>query len=88
MIDIKQFVKERDDAFIDFVRTDNTKKILKYCKKYGITVPENRKVFKAGIYKAVQECTDIPEDVKALAMQKCLEIGFMPFITPYRRVTE
>lgn len=84
----EKFVKERNEAFIDFVRTGDTKKVRRYCKKYGVEIPKNRKVFAAGIYKAVQECTDIPEDVKALAMQKCLEIGFMPFITPYRRVTE
>ena len=83
MTDFKEFVKERDSAFINFVQTGDTKQIIKYCKKYGVTVPKNRKVFAAGIYKAVQECTDIPDDVKTLAMKKCLDIGFNPFVTPY-----
>ena len=80
---MSSFVEERNAAFIDFVKTGDTKKIFKYCKKYDIAIPGSRKVFAAGIYKAVQQCTSIPEDVKALAMQKCLEIGFNPFIRPY-----
>lgn len=83
MADYKQFVKDRDEAFIDFVKTGNAKKVRKYCKKYDIDMPKDRKVFAAGIYKAVQECVDIPEEVKTLAMQKCVDIGFNPFIKPY-----
>lgn len=90
MTDIEKFVKERDEAFIDFVRTDSTKKITKYCKKHGVKIPKDRNVFAAGIYKAVQECMDIPDDVKVLAMQKCMKIGFNPFMAPYdmRKATE
>jgi hypothetical protein len=76
----KRFVKERDAAFVDFVRTGSETKVRKYCRKYGVTMPKDKKVMAAGIYKAVQECTQIPEEIKVLAMQKCLEIGFMPFI--------
>jgi hypothetical protein len=83
MTDYKQFVKDRDEAFIDFVKTGDTKKVREYCKKYGVVMPRDRKVFAAGIYKAVQECVYIPEDVKTLAMQKCVAIGFNPFIKPY-----
>ena len=83
MTDYKQFVKDRDEAFIDFVKTGNAKKVREYCKKYGVVMPRDRNVFAAGIYKAVQECVDIPEDVKVLAMQKCMEIGFNPFMKPY-----
>lgn len=35
---------------------------------------------KAGIYKAVQECTDISDGIKAIAAKKCIELGFFPFI--------
>lgn len=80
---MSSFVEERNAAFIDFVKTGDTKKVRKYCKKYGVDMPKERKVFAAGIYKAVQQCTSIPEDVKVLAMQKCLEIGFNPLIRPY-----
>lgn len=74
------FAQERDKAFIDAVVRDDWTGVKKYCKKYGVPVPKNEKVMKAGIYKAVQECTNIPEDVKGIAMQKCLELGFVPFI--------
>lgn len=75
-----EFAKERDAAFSDFVLTDDPEKVRRYCEKYGVPMPEDKKIFAAGIYKAVQYCTNIPEDIKVLAMQKCLEIGFNPFI--------
>lgn len=53
-----------------------------YSKKYDIPIPKSRKVMKAGVYKAVQYCTNISEDVKVLAMKKCLQLGFNPFIKP------
>jgi hypothetical protein len=43
-------------------------------------VPSSHKVFKAGIYKAVQGCNDIPAEVKGIAFKKCLELGFSPLI--------
>lgn len=79
-INTDSFVKERDSAFIDFVKTGNTEKVIAYCKKYGVRMPKDKQVFAAGIYKAVQYTNSIPEDVKTLAMQKCLAIGFTPFI--------
>ncbi len=69
---MNDFVKERDAAFIDFVKTGDSKKVKAYCRKYGVPVPRDYKVFAAGIYKAVQACNSIPEDVKALAMWKCV----------------
>ena len=77
---IKQTVKERDEAFTDFVLTGSGIKLKAYCRKYGVRIPRSRKVFEAGIYKAVQYCTDIPEDVKNKAMIKCLELGFSPLM--------
>ena len=76
------FVEERDKAFIDAVVNDKWDKVRKYSKKYGLPMPKKRNVMKAGVYKAVQYCTNIPENVKVLAMQKCLKIGFTPFIKP------
>ena len=77
------FAEERDKAFIKAVVDDDWKAVLKYSKKYGMPVPKKRNVMKAGVYKAVQYCTNISEDVKVLAMQKCLQLGFSPFIKPY-----
>ena len=77
------FAEERDKAFIKAVVDDDWKAVRKYAKKYGVPVPKKINVMKAGIYKAVQYCTNIPEDVKVLAMQKCLQLGFSPLIEPY-----
>ena len=77
------FAEERDKAFIDAVVNDNWDKVRKYSKKYGVPIPKERNVMKAGIYKAVQYCTSIPEDVKVMAMQKCLQLGFSPLIEPF-----
>ena len=74
------FAEERDKAFIEAVVNDKWDKVIKYSKKYGVPIPKKRNVMKAGIYKAVQFCTNIPEDVKVLAMQKCMKLGFNPII--------
>lgn len=76
------FVKERDAAFIHFVKTDDLSKVKAYCKRYGVKMPKNWKVMAAGVYKAVQYITSMPEDVKELAMMKCLQLGYTPLIRP------
>ena len=43
-------------------------------------MPKDKKVFAAGIYKAVQQCTNIPQEIKDKAFTKCLELGFSPLI--------
>lgn len=82
------FVKERDRAFIKAVTEDKWDAVRKYAMKYGVPIPADEDVMKAGIYKAVQYCTSISEDVKVLAMKKCLELGFNPFIEPIERMKE
>ena len=82
------FAEERDKDFIDAVVNDKWDKVRKYSKKYGLPMPKKRNVMKAGVYKAVQYCTNIPEDVKVLAMQKCLKMGFTPFIKPIEPESE
>ena len=72
------FAKERDKAFIEFVRTDNIEPIKAYAKKYGIKMPKDEAILKAGIYKAVQECTNIPQEIKDAAALKCSILGFKP----------
>lgn len=79
---MNKFVKDRHDAFVSAVVDDEWSKVKRYAKKYGVPMPKDEKVMKAGIYKACQYCTDISEDVKDLAMRKCLELGFIPFIEP------
>ena len=77
---MNEFLKDRHEAIIEAVINDKWKKVRAFCKKYGIPIPKNWKVMKAGIYKTAQYCTDIPDDVKNAAMVKCLELGFNPFV--------
>ena len=46
-------------------------------------MPENPNVMAAGIYKAVQEVTTIPDEVKDIAAMKCLKLGFSPIMNFY-----
>lgn len=77
------FVKERDAAFIHFVKTDDLSKVKAYCKKWDVQMPKSKKVAAAGVYKTVIAITSIPEDIKTMAMQKCLKLRFNPMIKPY-----
>jgi len=75
-----QFVKERNEAFTKAVMEDDWDAVRRYCDKYWIPIPVKEKVMKAGTYKAVQQCTGIPDHVKDVAFKKCLELGFSPWI--------
>ena len=77
---IETFLKDRHEALTKAVMEDDWKAVRKYCKKYHVPVPSSHKVFKAGIYKAVQGCNDITAEVKSVAFKKCLELGFSPLI--------
>lgn len=85
---MNDFVRERDAAFVHFVKTDDLSEGRAYCKKYGVQIPRKRNVLAAGVYKAVVATASIPEDVRTMAMQKCLKIGFNPMIKPYDYVLE
>ena len=77
-MDTKAFYKERNQIFSDFVVTDNLSNVYLFCEIYHIPIPADEAVLKAGVYKAVQECTDIPEDIKAMAREKYMALGFKP----------
>lgn len=79
---MNNFCKDRDEAFIEAVVNDKWDKLMEFAKEYSMPLPIKQDVMKAGVYKAVQYCTNIPEDVKSLAMKKCLELGFNPLINP------
>lgn len=72
----------RDKAMIKAVMEDDWSGIIRECEEHGVPIPADSRVIKAGIYKAVQYCTKIPQDVKETAMLKCLALGFNPFIKP------
>ena len=80
---MNDFVRERDVAFIHFVKTDDLSKVREYCKKWSVQMPKSKRVLMAGVYKAVVATTSIPEDIRTMAMHKCLKIGFNPMIKPY-----
>lgn len=75
------FTEERDKTITDAVVNDNWDGVRVYMEKYRIPA-SSETVMKTGIYKAAQYCTDIPEDVKILAIKKCVAMGFSPFIRP------
>ena len=72
------YVRERDEAFTDFIMTGNKKKVKAYCIKYGVHIPRTEVSFAGGIYKAAQHCRGISGEVKAVAARKCREIGMDP----------
>lgn len=78
--DVKQFVKDRDHAFTEFVLHDDWRAIRNYCTTYCVAMPEDPNVMAAGIYKAVQEVTTIPDEVKRVAAVKCAILGFKPYM--------
>lgn len=82
-IDVKQFVKDMDEAFIAFILNDDWEPVKQYCATYGISMSENPDVMAAGIYKAVQEVTTMPDDIKVKAAMKCMQLGFTPFMQPF-----
>lgn len=82
-MNMRKYAKDRNEAFVEAVVNDNWDKVRKYSKKYGIPIPKNKAAMKAGVYKAVQYCKDIPDEVKLQAMQKCLEMGLNPYIEEY-----
>ena len=74
----RRFVIDRDRAFTAAVMEDDWQAVMMYLRKYGMEIPDDERVLKGGIYKAVQECTNIPQDVKKLAAEKCIKMGFAP----------
>ena len=79
---LQKFCKSRDRAFTAFVMNDDWDAVLKHLKRFNqyAKLPKDENVAKAGIYKAVQECTYIPVEVKAEAARKCVLLGFKPTI--------
>ena len=75
---LKTMAAERDEAFVDFVTTGSEEKLEAYLRKYKIPMPRKPEVKAAAVYKAVQECTMIPEEVKQEARRKCVALGFKP----------
>lgn len=46
---MNNFIKERNEALLSL----DKKKIIAYMKKYGISIPQNEKIFWAGVHKSI-----------------------------------
>lgn len=79
-MNMNAFLRDRKKAFLAAVLHEDWDALKRYCRKYGIPIPKDERVMKAGCYKAVQECTDISEDVKVKAAKRCIALGFFPFV--------
>lgn len=75
-MDIKQFIKDRDEALLSMDR----EKILAYCHKYGARMPSNELVFWAGVNKAICAINTIPQDRRDHSRKWLIEHGFSPEI--------
>lgn len=71
-------VKERDKALENVVLHDDLSGLRKFCARWRIPMPEKENVQRVAVYKAVQECANISEEVKQLAREKCEALGFNP----------
>ena len=77
--EIDEFIRSRDEAFVNFVKTGSLDKVRVHAEKYGVRLPADELVIKAGVLKAVQECTDIPTKIKVKAARMATEMGINPF---------
>ena len=73
---IKNFVKERNEALFSL----DKEKLLNYCKKYDIPIPENELVFWAGVHKARLGVTSLCDEKKQESIEWLNEHGFKPYI--------
>ena len=71
-MDMKMFVKERNEALL----TMDEKKLRNYIKKYSVHMPAKKIVFWAAIHKARLTVKEIPEAEKEISRQWLRENGF------------
>lgn len=77
---IRDYASERDAAFAAFVDDGNFSHIDSLIDKWGGKRIPHDDVGRAAVYKAVQECVGISEEVKTRAFLKCIDLGFLPWI--------
>ena len=75
---LTKYTKERDKVFENVVLHDDLSGLREFCARWRIPMPEKENVQRAAVYKAVQECANISEEVKQLAREKCEALGFNP----------
>lgn len=77
---IKTYAKKRDEAVRRAVLYDDWDGVRALCTKYMIPMPKDETIFKAGIYKSASGITSLSEEVRKLAAEKCIALGFEPKI--------
>lgn len=75
----KEYVKDFRKMLIDFIQTDDIEAARRFFRIRGIAVPKKDLVLKLGLYKAAQDAERIPVEIKRMAAEKCLKMGFKPF---------
>ena len=71
-----QYIKERNEALLSLDR----KRIERYCKKFGVTMPTNDEAFWRGVHKAICAITTIPFEVRQKSADWLFEHGSTPEI--------
>lgn len=78
----RRFARDRDRAFTRAVMQDDWDGVRRFCRRWSLPIPKERVILEAGVYKAVQECTRIPQNVKDCARARCMALGFKPYVWP------
>lgn len=72
MNELKQYVKERDEALLSL----DEKRILLFCKRYDIQVPQSSEAFWAGVHKAILHLNAATWEQKQASYDWLMEHGF------------
>lgn len=68
------YVKERDKAFLSL----DKQKILMFCRKWHICVPDDETVFWCGVHKVIVNINSATEEQKRKSYEWLKERGFRP----------
>lgn len=71
-MNIDNFIKERNEALLSL----DKKNIIAYCKKYGVEVTSDEKIFWAGIHKAILQIKSITPEQRERSEKWLQEHGF------------
>ncbi len=73
---LKRFIKERDEALLSL----DKQKILTFCTKNMVPVPEDETVFWAGIHKSILHINSATKEQKKASFNWLLVHGFKPYL--------
>lgn len=69
---MEKFVKDRDTSLLSL----DKEKIVAFCNKYGVPIPENETVFWAGVHKGIVHLNAATDEQKKQSVEWLLEHGF------------